>query len=71
MRNPLRGPQVFDSERIRAGHEPVCERNPKNRFTCDKCKKRRKCVKKLTIHRWPKILVVSVAPGEQNRMWLR
>ena len=22
-----------------------------NRYTCDKCKKRRKCIKRLTIHR--------------------
>ena len=29
-------------------------------YTCDKCKKRRKCVKRLTIHRWPPILVLHI-----------
>ena len=31
-----------------------------NKYTCDRCKKRRKCVKKLTIHRWPRVLVLHV-----------
>ena len=27
---------------------------------CEKCKKRQKCVKKLTIHRWPRVLVLHI-----------
>jgi len=31
-----------------------------NMYTCEKCKKKRQCVKQLKIHRWPLVLVVHV-----------
>jgi ubiquitin C-terminal hydrolase len=31
-----------------------------NRFMCDCCKKRQRCEKRLTVHRWPSILVIHI-----------